>query len=171
MGMWLDMPGLCRQSRVNWPIECDDSNRALRYSTVRETSDPDVQNTPTGHRGHLVWHDMGDLERCLVKITSDWYCWNEHDTTQCSRHQSLLQSKNYIGLITLQKKHCTLMSRKDCLEHLLWDHVCMHAWKPYGLTSEVFSSIMSLWLWLESCYCSVLVFVTVHSLRPAVSNR
>ncbi|CAM4521494.1 unnamed protein product [Leuciscus chuanchicus] len=52
IGMWLDMPGLCRRSRVNWPIEYDDSNRALRYSTVREQSDPDVQNTPTGHRGH-----------------------------------------------------------------------------------------------------------------------
>lgn len=170
MGMWLDMPGLCRQSKVNWPIECDDSNRALRYSTVRETSDPDVQNTPTGHRGHWVRHDMGDLGRRLVKNTSDWYCWNEHDTTQASRFTSE-QEQCYIyieGLINLQRKHCTWMSRKDCWKHVLWDHVCTHAWKPYSLTSEVYSTIMSLWLWLEPCYYSV--FVTVHSLWP-VSNR
>lgn len=121
MGMWLDMPGLCRQSKVNWPIECDDSNRALRYSTVWDKSDPDMQNTPTGHRGHWVWHDTGDLGRRLVKITSDWYCWNEHDTTQCSRLQGLLQWYIHEGLINLQRKHCVWMSHKDCLKRVLRD--------------------------------------------------
>lgn len=82
MGMWLDMPGLCRQSRVNWPIECDDSNRALRYSTVRETSDPDVQNTPTGHRGHLhdtTWVILRDALSRLLQIDTV-----EMNTTQLS---------------------------------------------------------------------------------------
>lgn len=105
MGMWADTPGLCRPSGVKCPIECDDSNRALHYSTVREASDPDVQNTPAGHRGHWVWHDMGDLGRRLVKITSHWCCWNEHGTRQSSRFTSQQQ----------QWPDCTRMSRKGRL--------------------------------------------------------
>lgn len=144
MGMWLDMPGLCRRSRVNWPIEYDDSNRALRYSTVREQSDPDVQNTPTGHRGHWVWHDMGDLERCLVKITSDWYSWNEHDTAQCSRHQGLLQSKNNIGLITLQ--------RKDCTSDVLWG-----LFGAYTVRSRLHACLKTVWLNIRGLFLNYVI--------------
>ncbi len=177
MGMWLDMPGLCRQSKVNWPIECDDSDRALRYSTVRDTSDPDTQNTPTGHRGHGVWHDMGDIGRRLVKITSDWYCWNEHDTTQCSRLQGLLERCIYIymkvfngictvykGLINIERKHCVWILRKDRLKRILRD-ICLKN-KQLNIRGLLFyyviMALVRALLVLCVCECA---FIVAHSVQ------